>query len=169
MTTMGITTAMAIVPPAESPPSLLLALPGVAELDAPAGIPAPDVDDVVGSGDGVLICVTMTVDGGTGVPLLGATLTTDVMICVDGGAGGAVEVDVVAGGGAAVVGVVVGVVVGGGGGAVVGSVVGAVVGVVVVGGRGVVVSGSVVVSGTPGVDIVNDQSFSRPSVRRVTK
>lgn len=139
-----------------------------AELSPPPPPPPPDglavfdwlaavfdrVDEVVGSlGVGVMACVTTKVDGGWGVPLVGGTLMTDVTISVEGGGGGAVDVDVVVGGGA-VVGVVVGSVVVG---AVVGVVVGAVVGVVV-GGRGVVeVSGSVVVSGMPGVDIVNDQ------------
>jgi hypothetical protein len=137
----------------------------MAEFDAPACVPVPRVDDVEGSGNGVLICVTMTVDGGTGVPSLGATLITDVMICVDGGGGGAVDVDIVAGGGGAVVGVVVGVVVGGGSGVVVvGSVVGAVVGVVV--GRVVVVSGNVVV-GTADMVLTIDHSSSRLRICRL--
>lgn len=90
------------------------------------------------------------------MPLLGCTLTTEVTICVDGGGGAAVNVDVVDGG-ATVVGAVVEVVVGNVG---VGVVVGAVVGVVV-GGRGVVlVPGREVVS-MPADDIVNDQRRSR--------
>jgi hypothetical protein len=133
---------MAMVPALESPPPLPLLAPAVAELDAPIAV-SDRVDEVVGNAEGVLICVTTTVDGGTGMPLLGATLTTEVMICVDAGGAGAVDVDVVVG--AVVVGTTGVVVVGGSGVVVVGTTG-------VVGGRGVVV-GTVVVSGTPTVDI----------------
>jgi hypothetical protein len=61
---MGITTAMAIFPDGDRPPPPELVLLGDPLLEAPAAVPDVRVEDVVVAGDGVLTCVTTTVDGG---------------------------------------------------------------------------------------------------------
>ena len=129
---------MAMVPAGDSPPPPLLLL-AAAVWDAPVEELIRDVEEPT---SGVLTRVTTTVEA-TGLdPSLAGTLTIEVMTCVEGGAEGAVVVEVVVGGCSVVVvgGVVVGVVVVGGNCVVVSGVD--------VGGRDVVVTGGVVVSGS---------------------
>lgn len=101
MTTMGITTAMAMVPAGDNPLELLddcCPLRAELEVDADEDEAVPEVREepslATWVGDGVLMTVTTTVEGGMTEPLEVLATMTDVTSCVDTGSEEAVTTEV---------------------------------------------------------------------------